>query len=266
MAQRHRGRHEGTIGHRKDGRWEGKLDLGWVNGKRRRKCFYGTTRAEVAKALSEAIHKHGTGQPIATDGRRTVGQFMREWLDTIEPPIVRPRTWQSYELLTRLHVSPAIGFVQLAKLEPQIIQAMLNTKLQAGLAPMTVKHVRTVLRRALNLALKWRLISYNPATLVELPTADRHEIKPLTEEEARRLLDAAKGSRLEAVLILALRLGLRRGELVGLTWDDVRFDDRQLAVVRSIQRLPGQPLAPTALKTAGSRRNIALPEEVISIL
>jgi integrase len=265
MASRTRGKHEGTIGQRKDGRWEAKLDLGWVNGKRRRRCFYGATRAEVAKALSEAIHKQGTGQPIPS-GRRTVGQFMHTWLESIKPPVVRPRTWQNYELLTRLHVAPALGAVHLAKLEPQTIQAMLAVKLQEGLAPMTVRHIRTVLRRALNLALKWRQLSYNPASLVELPTVDRHEIKPLTEEEARQLLDAAKESRLEVLLVLALRLGLRRGELVGLRWDDVRFDDRQLAVVRSIQRVTGQPLAPAALKTAGSRRNIALPEEVLKAL
>jgi integrase len=143
------------------------------------------------------------------------------------------------------------------------IQAMLNQKSREGLAPQTVRHIRTVLRRALHIANRLRLIPYNPATLVELPKPERPEIKPLTEDQARQLLDAAKGSRLEALIVVALRLGLRRGELLGLEWSDVDLDGRQLNVVRAIQRIPGQPLTAAPLKTRGSRRNIALPDEVV---
>jgi integrase len=199
-------------------------------------------------------------------GRRTVADFVRGWLETIKPPVKRARTYQSYELLTRLHIEPTIGRIQLVKLDAQSIQVMLSAKLREGLLPMTVRHIRTVLRRALNVALKQRCISYNPATLIELPDPDRPEIRSLSEEQARQLLNAAKGSRLEALLVLALRLGLRRGELLGLQWSDIDLDGRQLNVVRMIQRIPGQPLAAAPLKTRGSRRNIPLPNEVVRTL
>lgn len=265
MARRTRGKSEGTIYRRSDGRWEARLDLGWVGGKRKRKCLYGRSRAAVAAMLTEAQHSRSTGAPVPV-GLRTVAQFMRkDWLENIKP-LVRPRTWQLYELLTRLHIEPTIGRVQLVKLDPQTIQAMLGDKLRSGLSPSTVKHIRTALRRALRLALKWRLVSYNSATLVDLPDADRPEIKPLTQDQARQLLDAAKGSRVEALLVVALRLGLRRGELLGLQWGDVDLDERQLNVVRAIQRIPGQPLTAAPLKTRGSRRNIALPDEVVRTL
>ncbi len=265
MARRTRGKSEGTIYRRSDGRWEARIDLGWIAGKRKRKCLYGHSRAEVAAMLNKEQHNRSNGGPVII-GRRTVGQFMKEWLDSIKPPVVRPRTYQSYELLNRLHVEPAIGHIQLNKLEPQTIQAMLNQKSREGLAPQTVRHIRTVLRRALHVANRYRYIPYNPATLVELPKPERPEIKPLTEDQARQLLDAAKGSRIEALLVVALRLGLRRGELLGLQWSDVDLDGRTLNVVRAIQRIPGQPLTAAPLKTRGSRRNIALPDEVVRTL
>ncbi len=315
MARKSRGKTEGYIGQRPDGRWEAKLNLGWVNGRRRRKCFYGKKRADVAAKLNDAITKQAQGVPISI-GRLTVAQFMTRWLDTIKPPIIRPRTYQNYKSISALHIEPAIGQIQLSKLDaPTIELAVFAGKLAgaqsresrqlvrlrhlrrqneeaaekylrriarkspekaqqlradvakpAHLSATTTRHVRTVLRRALNLAVKWRLIAYNPATLIDLPDADNPEVQPLAAEDARKLLTAAKSHRAEALFVLAIRLGLRRGELLGLQWSDVRFEDRQLEVVRAIQRVAGQPLASAPLKTKGSRRNIALPEEVLRAL
>ena len=250
---------------RRDGRWMARLELERTAGKRRRKFIYGHSRDEVAKKLAAALVALQQGTPIPV-GRRTVSQFLAEWLETIKPPMIRPRTHQNYEALCRLHIEPALGRVALVKLEPQAIQNMLNKALRAGSAPQTVKHIRTVLRRALNLALKYRLISYNAATLVELPNRERGEIKPLTREETRTLIEVAKGSHLEAFLIVAVRLGLRRGEILGLKWEDLNLDARTLNVVRAVQRLPKQPLAALPLKTKGSRRNLIIPDEVVNAL
>jgi integrase len=130
-----------------------------------------------------------------------------------------------------------------------------------------VLHIRTTLRRALNVALKQRLVSYNAATLIDdLPKAARPEIKPLSEQNARRLLEAATATRYEALFVVARYLGLRRGELLGLRLDDVRFEERRLNVARSLQRINGQPLEPVPLKTRGSRREVPVPHEVIKAL
>ncbi len=242
-----------------------RADLGYVNGKRQRKHLYAHNRAAAARLLAATLASKNRGENIPI-GRNSLADFMSAWLaDTVQPN-KRPRTYQGYELLTRLHLLPTLGRLQLVKLDAETIQQLLGAKLREGLSPTTVRHIRTVLRRALNTAVKRKLISFNPATLVELPTADRPEIKPMSAEEARQFLDAARGHRFEALFVLALRLGLRRSELCGLQWKDVDFDARQLDIVRSIQRIPGQSLTPAPLKTRGSRRNIALPEEVVRAL
>jgi len=280
-----RGAGEGSIMRRRDGRWMARLELERINSKRRRKFIYGRTREAVANKLAEAQVARHNGLLIPI-GRRTVKQHLREWLDIIKPPRVRPRTHQGYENLCKLHLEPHIGNIQLKKLEPAAIQSLLNATLRSGKSPQTVRHIKTVLSCALNLALKWRIIAYNPAALVELPRRERAEICPLTREQARRVLDVAKDSRLEAMLTVAVRLGLRRGELLGLQWRDLDLDARTLDVVRAVQRIPNPPIAlpvpsPTAdaalktpgsklavspLKTKGSRRSLALPDEVIRAL
>ena len=260
-----RGAGEGSISHRKDGRWMARLELERVNGKRRRKYIFGHTREVVAQRLAQAIVKKAAGEPIPV-GRRTLSTFMKEYLDSIKPPVIRKQTWRNYELLNRLHIEPVLGRMELTKLEPQAIQVLLNSKTREGLSAQTVHHIRTVLRRALNLALKWRIISYNPATLVEAPRRERHEIAPLSGDQVRRMLDVAGPTEIGATLTVAVRLGLRRGELLGLKWEDIDWEKRTVSVKRAIQRLKGESLKEVPLKTRGSRRDLALPEEVVRTL
>jgi len=256
---------EGTIRHRKDGRWEARLPRDKVNGRRKRLFFYGRTREEAAQKALQARVKRAAGEPIPV-GRRTLSTFMKEYLESIKPPMIRKQTWANYELLNRLHIEPALGSTQLTKLEPQGIQALLNSKIRQGLSAQTVHHIRTVLRRALNLALKWRFISYNPATLVEAPRRERPEISPLSADAVRLMLEAAGHTETGAILTVAVRLGLRRGELLGLKWEDINWESRTLSVKRAIQRLKGESLKEVPLKTRGSRRDLALPEELIRTL
>ncbi len=124
----------------------------------------------------------------------------------------------------RDHIVPDVGSIRLGKLSAAHIQALLNRKLGSGLSPRTVRHIHTVLRRALNQAVKWGMLPRNVATLVELPRLKRREMRPLNPAEARRFLAEAQGERLEALYSVALSLGLRQGEALGLRWSDVDFD------------------------------------------
>ncbi|MGA7871090.1 MAG: site-specific integrase [Candidatus Binatus sp.] len=258
---------EGTIFRRRDGRWCARIDLGWVNGRRKQKFFYAHNRAAAADLLVEALHKRKQGETIPTN-RTTLGRFMQGWLETVKATR-RPRTHQQYEMLNRLHVEPALGQMQLTRLDAQAVQALLDAKVKQGLSPGTVRHVRTLLRRALNVALKRKLVSLNVAALAdELPPRRKPEIKPLTEEQVRSLLVAAREHypRWEALFALAVRLGLRRGELAALRWDDVNLERRELRVAQSLQRVPGQPLTSAEPKTQGARRVIVMPKEIIKLL
>jgi integrase len=144
---------------------------------------------------------------------------------------------------------------------------LLNRRLKEGkLSPRSVAYIRVVLRAALNQAIRWNLVARNAAELVESPRVRRFEIKPLTPEQARQLLDAAKGSRLEALCAVALACGLRMGEILGLRWQDVDLDARRLAVRQSIQRQRGAGLVAVEPKTERSRRTIEVPAPLIAAL
>ena len=267
MASKTRGKGEGSIWKRRDKRWTAQLDLGWINGRRRRKTFYGQSREEVAGLLTDAIAQKRHGGPVPF-GKRTVSQLMDSWLDSIRPPTVRERTWQAYELRARLHIKPGIGDIRLTKLNHEIVQAFLNKKTRGknALSQTTVRGIRTCLRQALGVAVLNRDITLNFAALATLPKKRRPKIVPLSEEQTRALLAAAKGSRLETLLLVALRLGLRKGEILGLQWSDIDLDKQTLKVDRSIQRIKGQRLAPGPLKTEESYRPVPVTDEVVRAL
>jgi integrase len=128
----------------------------------------------------------------------------------------------------------------------------MTKKREEGFAPQTIVSMRNVLRAALNQALRWGWVARNVATLADAPSIERPPVRVLSAEEARRLLDAARGERFEAVYSVGLALGLRRGELLGLRWENVDLEGARLGVFRSLQRIGGR-LQLTETKTPKSR-------------
>ena len=183
-------------------------------------------------ARVDAQRRAGT---LTTGPRQTVEQFLSYWLQEVVIPSVRPSTYTSYEINVRRHILPQIGRVPVASLTPQAVQSLLNDRLAAGLFPR--RSVRACdVEGALRDAVRWGIASVNVATLVDPPKLVRHEIRPLTLDESRKLLDAVRGQRLEALYTVALALGLRRGEALGLRWEDLELESGQL-------RVPGVPSA-----------------------
>jgi integrase len=264
MASR-RGHGEGSIYQRtSDGRWIASVDLGCVNGKRRRKTLSARSRKEVAEKLKKVLREQQQGLPIHAD-RQTVGQYLDTWLTEVIKSSVRPKTYRSYEGIVRIHLSPVLGRFQLAKLTPQHVQQLLNAKRAAGLAPRSVQYLRDVLRNALGQAMKWGLVTRNVATLVEPPRVPHHEMRFLSPDQARALLAAACGERLEALYKVALALGLRQGESLGLRWEDVDFAAGTLRVRYALQRVDGT-LQLVEPKTSQSRRTLIMPATVATAL
>ncbi len=262
---RRRGPGEGTITQRTDGRWQARLDLGNdINGKRQRKTLYGKTYKEAYDKFVDARRDHASGLPVATKSQ-TVAQFVTHWLTETKRQRVRPKTYRSYEQLVRHHIIPGLGRHQLAKLSPQHVQTFLNAKLADGLSPRTVQYLRSLLGQALGQALKWALVSRNVATLVDPPKVEAYESKFLSPEESRRLLLAVRGDRLETIYSVALALGLRQGEILGLRWEDVDFALGVIRVRKQLQRLGGR-LQLVDLKTRKSMRTLHLPDLVLEQL
>jgi integrase len=259
--KRKRGQGEGTIYKRKDGRWAAVINLGYQNGKLRRKSFYGKTRGEVREKLTTALNDAQKGIPISTD-RQTVGHFLDHWLKECAKQATRPRTYEDYSTVVQRHITPALGRIPIVKLTPQHVQRFLNERQESGLSGRSVQRIRAVLRNALNQALKWGLIVRNAAALTEPPHIEKHEIQPITPEQARRFLHAIAGDRLEALFTVALALGLRRGEALGLRWQDIDFEKCILRVNYSLQRFGGK-LHLAELKTKNSRRVLHMPEVLV---
>ncbi len=229
-----RGNGEGSIYRRKeDGKWVASLTL--ENGKR--KVFYGKTRKEVKEKLTTALHEQQQGT-LVTAGPQTVEQYLTDWLENTHKRLVRPRTYERYREAVYQHLIPALGHYQLQKLAVQHMQTFYTQKENEGLAPATIIYYHSVLHNALNVAVKRGLIARNVCDLASPPRRVRHEIQPLTAEQAQNLLVALHGHRWEALYTLALATGLRRGEILGLKWQDINFAAGTLQVRRILSRVP----------------------------
>jgi integrase len=241
-----RGRGEGSIYRRKDGRWVGQYEVG---GKRR--YVYGKTRKEVATKLNKAIAERDAGM-VFDAGSLRVGDYLDRWLDSIRDTL-RRRTWIRHEEVVRLHLKPSLGIIKLDRINALQIQSLYRAKLDSGLSPRTVQIIHVTLHKALKQAVRWSLLPRNIVDGVDPPKAPKKEIKPLSEEQVKRLLEAAQGDKLEALYVLAITTGMRSGELLGLQWEDVNLQAGIVQVRRSI--FNGRIEAP---KSASGNRNIRL--------
>lgn len=251
---------EGTIRQRADGRWEGQL----LMPDRKRKSVYGRNRTEVKQKLKELRAKVEAGVDVGASGQ-SLEKFLEQWLADVVKPRLAPKTYKTYRDILHVHVIPTLGSTRLDKLTAQQVTTLLREKAESGLSPTTVNHIRSVLRAALNRAMKWNLIIRNPVILTDPVRQERRRVVPLTPETARAALSAAQGHRLQALFTLALFLGLRQGEVLGLRWIDVDLDGGALKIEQALQRVDGG-LIFKAPKTEKSRRRLKLPPTLVAVL
>lgn len=133
----------------------------------------------------------------------------------------RESTFSRDKYLVTNHVRPSIGRVKLKNLNALHLTRLYRERLDSGLSGSTVQKIHHVLHKGLAQAVRWALIPRNPADDVKAPTPASKEMCPLSASQARELLEAARGDRLEALYVLALHTGMRRGELLGLKWEDI---------------------------------------------
>jgi len=261
-----RGRGEGGIRKRADGRWEAAIDLGWESGKRKRKFLYGRTRIEVAEKLRRVQAAIDNGRPVL-DERVQVGDFLDRWLDTVVKPNRSHGHWRNCEAAVRLHIKPALGSIRLSKVTAADVQRLVNDARAKGLADDSVRLIHAALRAALGVAKRWGLAHENVASLVEPISVHRDEVEPFSEAELGQLLAVAGQDRLGAYVKVAVALGLRPGEARALTWADLDLDGEypSLRVRNAFSRSAGgEKLGPP--KTPRSRRVIALPRQSVDAL
>jgi integrase len=265
MAERRRrAKGEGSIYQLADGRWRGSVDLGWVGGHRKRKQVTRKTKTEVGRELRRLITAAEAGR-LRPERPPTLATWMDTYLREVAAPRVRPSTLLSYQQFARLYINPHLGHYALDKLLPQHV-AVFYWEMSKKLAPASVRRIHAVLRRALTVAVRWGLAPTNPALMVDPPSLPTKEIRPYSVAEARQLLDAAAGDRLEARWVIALTLGLRQGETLGLGWQHVDFERNLLHVARALQRQPNGELALVPTKTERAKRVLPMPPSVALVL
>jgi integrase len=251
-----RGNGEGSIGRRKDGLYMARYTVQTATGTKR-KTLYGKTRSEVSAKLSKALTDREGGLTYDA-GKQTVEEYLARWLSNSVRDTVRKRTYERYESIVRVHLAPAIGKVKLKALTPDHVRGLYRKKLDGGLAPRTVLHIHRTLSKALKQATDDGLIPRNAAAPVKPPRPTREEIRPLNREQVRALFEAAREDRLEALYVVAVTAGLRRGELQGLKWEDLDLEGGTLQVRRTLSEPKGGYIfeAPKS----GKGRNIRLTQ------
>ena len=170
-----------------------------------------------------------------------------------------------YQQTIDAHLKPMLGMIQIRELTGQHVQVLIGKKVEEGLSPRTIRGIRAVLRSALSDAVKWRVVPFNAATAASLPRASRVDVRVFTPEEARKFLAEAESDRLGAIFSVALAVGLRLGEALGLRWIDVDLERSQLHVRQALQRIDGE-LRFVEPQSEQSRRTVALPDLVATIL
>ena len=224
----------------------------------RKRSLYAKTRKEAQEklraALLEADHNIA---PVRE--RVTVSEYLDAWLAGSVRSRCRPRTVESYTETAERYIKPHIGRIELAKLTPDDVAAMM-ARLQARgtLSATTVRYSLVVLRIALGRALKTGRVHRNVATLVDPPARPHTEVTPLTALEVRKFLEAAEEDRLRALYVLAIGTGLRQGELLALRWSDIDFEASMLTVRHTLRRGTRTLEEP---KTERARRTLRLGVE-----
>jgi len=261
-----RGSGEGSLYQRADGRWVAQVESGTLpSGRRRYARASRPTKREAIEALGQ-LQRHAD-QGIDLDRTSTVSGYLDWWVETVLPGTVKPSTEADYAAVLKRWVKPHIGHHRIAKLTPNHVQTMLRTLERQGLSPRSRQYARAVLVRALKWAVTTGALPRNPASLVEGPRNAATKLDDaLTSDEALAVLAKAKGDPLEALAVLVLRLGLRRGEALALQWDDLDFDGEELTVNGTLKYRQGGELYIDPPKTTAARRTIPLVGTTLAAL
>lgn len=256
---------EGSVFKRKDGSWAGALSYRDQDGRAKRRTVYGRTQTEVRAKLKEARQRLDAGAPV-TDSSVTLAVWIEEWIaKALEASERKRATKDLYATVARAHLSPTLGHLSLERLRPSDVEALIVGKRAAGKSASTVRTVYTVLRAALDVAVRDGLLHRNVRASVHRPVAERKEAGYLSAEQAQRLLQALSGDRLDVLYRLMLASGLRRGEALALHWSDVDLDAGMVRVRLTMSRT-SEGLGTDKPKTERSRRNVPLPRSAVETL
>ena len=270
---------EGNIRKRKDGRWEGRYTVGHdpETGKAIIKNVLGKTQAAVKEKLKKALEEN-VGIDYGRAKTYTVGSWLEVWMENYAKIKLRPSTFKTSQGFLKNHIKPQLGKIPLNDLTTLHLQQFYKKllaegrverieaqKQPKGLSAKTVRNIHQIISSALKLAVEQRLIAHNPADGCALPKAEHKEMQTLPIEQLTSFLREAKDSGVFALYYIDLTTGLRRGELLGLKWEDLDLERGSLRVRRQIARINGE-VAEAPLKTKNAYRTLPLAKDTVDVL
>ncbi len=223
------------------------------------------TKKDAEKRLAEILHQLDNGDFIKPT-KTLLSEYLQNWLITYAKPKLSPRGFERYEGIIRRYLIPALGKIPLTHLRPEHLQQHYTECLNNGLNPNTVKYHHAVVHLALQTAVKWRLVLRNVADAVEPPKTHRTEMQTWNEEEIKQFLEGARGSPYYALFYTILYTGMRRSEVLALSWGAVDLILGQIYVNRSLHHLKDGRYVFSEPKSATSRRTISLPPSASLVL
>jgi len=273
---------EGSIYKRKDGKWCATITLcnDLLTGKPKRQSFYGSTRQEVSNKLIESQSRIQNGSYIEPSNL-TLGQWLDYFLYEYKKASIRPKTFENYEYLIRVHLKPRIGKEPIIKLTPEIIQNFYNflsskgrSDGKGGLSPKTVRSIHNLLHDSLTQAVKSGKLLRNVSEATTLPRKQPKQIQPLSMDDELKFLETAATDRLGIAFIVSLSTGMRLGELLGLSWSCVDLSNGIINVKQALVRVKifdenhnyESKLIFQEPKTNAGKRNIPIPPTVLALV
>lgn len=219
----------GSVRQRENGTWEARCT---INGKR--KSFYGEKQSEVLKAMRAAQKASDDGAYFEAKNI-TLAKWLNTWMSEYIEPSCKPLTCSTYKSRINTHIIPSLGKIRLTALNATQIQSFYNDLRRIhNLQPKTIKNIHGILHKALQQALKLRYIGLNPADACTPPRIEKKEIKPLTEQEISLFLEQLDNEPLKDLFTVALFTGMREGEICGLSWDAVNFENGTITIKQQL--------------------------------
>ena len=268
---------EGSVRQRKDGRWEGRVVIGYdEKGLPRTKNVLAKTKRECQEKLKQLRETVTGPRTEKVRPEMPFGEWLDFWYQNYVKPQIRPTTQANYEAKIYQHIIPELGKVplnQLAQKDLQQFYARMKTsgwlirteQFGKGLSDSMVRGLHAARRSALEKAVQEELIRTNPAVGCKLPPKRGGEMLVLGREELQRFLIQAQTEGYYELFLLDLCTGLRRGELLALQWDDLDFKSGTLTVNKRVYEVKGQ-LRVSVPKTRASIRRLVLPPGVVEVL
>ena len=246
--------------------WYATIDLppDSITGKRRQKRVSAPTKRECEARIRDILNQSDMNH--SADAQKiTYAEYVGRWLESVEPSL-RPATFRRYRDMLNRHAVPRIGHIKLIKLSPLDLQRLYADRLASGLSSTTVHLLHVVLHRTLKQAVRWGMVSRNVTEMVDPPRRTFPEITTWNSDQVARFLEAGDQHYLGALWRLALLTGMRRGELLGLKWEDIDLEQGTLAVRRTLSRGQGGTWEIGHPKTTSGQRSIALPRSCVTVL